>query len=100
VSGVTILEYILDKSLDYAYTRLGRLIEIDAPKIVLISLEEQINKMENGEIKISGDASLLDREVESVKGEKGRGGKSYIRFNGSILYFPNAKYGRYIKEGE
>lgn len=47
---------------------------------------------------ISGDKDALDVEIENYHVGETRKGKPMVRFNnGSILYYPEAKYGRFIK---
>ena len=48
-------------------------------------------------MKISGDIEVLDEKVGTVQFRKGRGGKNYYIINGSINYYPSAKYGPFIK---
>ena len=94
---MTIKEFIIEKELPMNKERLNKLIEIDAPEIMIRAISEQISKMENGELKIDGDLELLDYEFKDYEVKRRRGGKIYIVFDKSINYFPNTKYGRYIK---
>lgn len=94
---MTIKEFIIEKELPMNKERLEKLIEMGAPEIIIKSLFEQIKGMENGELKIGGDLELLDYEFKDYEVKKRKSGKIYIVFDKSINYFPNAKYGRYIK---
>ena len=63
---MTIREYLIEKTLLLEETRLERLVEIDAPTIVITTLEDNINQLKAGSIKIGGDTYVLDRELESI----------------------------------
>lgn len=92
----TIKTIIIEKALEATKERLEKLIEMGAPQIMVTNLQSQVAEMEAGDIKVGGDASLLDAEVIGYEVKKGNGGKSYIQFDNGTKYFPNAKYGRFI----
>ena len=94
---MTIGEHISDRTYQVARDRLEKLKEIGAPSIVI---DQQQNYVDNFELKISGDIEVLDKELISIVQKKGRGGKNYYIINGDINFFPNAKYGMYIKKGD
>ena len=93
---MTIREYIVNAELNIAESRLNKLHEIGAPEVMLKSLADCINNLQNGNIEVSGDSNLLDVNYVSSEIKTGNGGKKYICFNNSINYFPKAKYGKYI----
>ena len=62
-----------------------------------ISIE--IGRLEKGILTIGGDVDLLDEEYVDHELKTGSGGKKYVRFNGKVNYFPNAKYGRFVTAG-
>jgi hypothetical protein len=93
---MTVKEYILEKEIKSVGHRLERMKELGAPEIIITTLENEVKALEQGELKIGGDLNLLDETFESREIKTGRGGNSYVQINGSINYFPNAKYGRYI----
>lgn len=95
---MTIREYILDGTIKTAQTRLEKLKEMSAPQIMITTLEADINKMQAGNLKIGGDVEVLDEELISREFKTGKGGKQYIQINGCINFFPNARYGMYIKK--
>ena len=92
----TIKEHIIQAELKGLRERVNKLIQAEAPDIIIESIEREIQKLEQGILKIGGDKSLLDREFISCEIKTGNGGKKYVQFNNNINYFPNAKYGRYI----
>ncbi len=71
--------------------RAQELIKIQAPQIII---DNQLKLVQNP--KIGGDTSLLGVEITSKELRTGRGGKKYIVYNGSISFYPNARYGMYI----
>ncbi len=93
---MNILTIILEKELKATKDRLEKLIQMQAPEIIIRNLTAQVAEMENGEIKIGGDNALLDLAFESYEVKTGNGGKKYIQFDNGVRYFPNAKYGRFI----
>lgn len=95
---MTIREYILKGATKASKDRLEKLIELGAPEIVIENQKKYTEQLENEEIKISGDIEVLTEEVETVQPWKGRGGKCYYIINRNINFFPNAKYGPYIKK--
>lgn len=97
---MTIREYILNGAIASAEERLEKLIEMGSPDIMLESIRNNIDNMKAGELKIGGDTELLDEEFVDREFKTGKGGKHYIQINGNINFFPNAKYGMYIKKGD
>lgn len=96
-------EFLREKIIVNNKRRLSSLVAIQAPDVMIKGIEKDIRDMEAGkEVKISGDVEYLEHEFVSETFKTGRGGKKYVEFtlaNGEkINYFPNAKYGRYIKK--
>lgn len=98
---MTIKEFILDSRIKGKTARLKRLEEI-APKVVVEREKELIQELKDGKLNISGDVDVLDEELDttSIETITGRGGKVYLVFNNHINFFPEAKYGMYIKRQE
>lgn len=92
----TIKEHIIQAELKGLRERVNKLIQAEAPDIMIDMTKEEIKNLEQGILKIGGDKSLLDREFISCENKVGNSGKRYVQFNNNINYFPNAKYGRYI----
>lgn len=90
---MTIKEYLQQGRAE----RLAKLKEIRAPQIVIEHAERSLARGPRP----SGDKTLLDLEVESYEVRVGRGGKEYIAFkvvnHPEVLYFPNARFGSFIK---
>lgn len=97
---MTIYEFIANGEIKLMQDRAAKLKELQAPAIMVTSLEEQIATAKAGTLKISGDKAALNEEYKSHEVRTGRGGKHYLHINGNINYFPNAQYGRYIKYQE
>lgn len=97
---MTIREYILEGALKSAETRLDDLIKLNAPRVIIDGQQEYVNKLRAGELNIGGDTSVLDEEFVSREMKKGRGGKTYIVINENVNFFPNARYGMYIRRAE
>lgn len=93
----TVGESILKAVTANAEERLSKLEEIGAPEVVIEGQRKAVENLRNGALKISGEKELLDVAVESKEVRKGNGGKMYVVFNGNINFFPNARYGMFIK---
>lgn len=97
---MTIEEYIINATLESVETRRDKLIALQAPAILIKSIDEELGRLRDGELKCGGDVELLQEEFVSVEQKKGKGGIPYFTFNGDINYFPKAKYGRFVAKGE
>ena len=93
----TILDKILEIEINAWQNRLNKLTAINAPEIMLVKLRENIENAKKGIIKITDKEDLLSIHFKEYEVKKGRGGVPYIQFNGSINYFPEGKYGKFIK---
>ena len=93
---MTIKEFICEKESLAFEDRLVKLVNMNAPQCIIDSQRKAVEDLKNGILKVGGDVESLSTEVKSVEQRKGRGGKIYVCFNGSINYFPQAKYGRFI----
>ena len=93
---MTIKDFIIERETKMMKERLEQLEKFGAPAIIIEKTKESIKKLENGELKVSGDESLLEFDFVQCAVKKGRGGKVYLEFDNVIKYFPEAKYGRYI----
>ncbi|QQO97308.1 hypothetical protein M1M30_gp027 [Maribacter phage Colly_1] len=92
----TIKARILELTLESCSAHLKRLKEINAPEILIEGSTLYLAELERGEIEIAGSVELLEQEYVSHEKLKGNGGKSYVCFNGTVNYFPKAKFGKYI----
>jgi hypothetical protein len=98
-------EFLREKILIGTKKRLASLVVISAPQVMLKGIKNQIRDLESGkDFKVKGDIKYLEYDFVSETWKTGRGGKKYVEFtlkNGDkeekVNYFPNAKYGRYIK---
>ena len=91
-----IIDFILRNEYRQAQERLEKLIQMEAPKIMIQGQQKLVEELSTGKIKIGGDQDLLQCTFETFEIKKGNGGKLYIQFDNGIKYFPNAKYGRFI----
>ena len=96
-ADMTIREYIVNMTLKAAEERLEALKRIGAPAVIIDGQTKTVDDLKNGKLKISGDLEALDLEYKDREIKTGRGGKKYLVINGKVNYFPNAKYGMYIK---
>lgn len=94
---MTIRDYILNGAISAAKERLERLLTIGAPEMMVDGQKKAVEDLENGNLKIGGDTKVLDWEFKNREIKTGKGGKGYILINGNVSFFPNAKYGMYIK---
>ena len=97
---MTIKEFIIGNTAEDVRMRMEKLKEMGAPAILIRSCEEELDRLNKGDLRCSGDTFLLEEEFESHELRKGRGGIPYHVFNGNINYFPKAKYGRFVAKGE
>lgn len=98
--GKPVKDWIVDGLLNNAKDRLNKLKEINAPEIMINGQAKYVKKLEDGNLKgiVSGDSRALNSIMKNVRRSVGNGGKSFFVINdASIFYYPNAKYGPYIK---
>ena len=98
--AILIFNKILELEIKATEKRLNRLIEIGAPDIIIENTKKNIEQFKLGIIKINDKQHLLSKTFEKLEVKTGRGGVEYIQFNGNINYFPNGKYGKFIKIAE
>ena len=91
-----IKEFLRVNTLRATEERLGKLIAMEAPKVIIEGTQKQVEELKTGKFEVGGDATLLDLEFSSFEQKKGRGGKIYVKFDNGVKYFPQAQYGRYI----
>ena len=94
---MTVKDFLINCEKKNAETRLSKMIEIDAPEVLIENLKKKIENFEK-DFKVGGMKKLLDVEYEKHEVLTGKMGKIYLEINGYIVYFPNAKYGRFITE--
>lgn len=95
---MTVKEYLIYCELKGAEDRLSKLQDMNAPVVMIEGQKKIVADLQNGKFVVSGDIHLLEEDYSGHEMRKGRGGKVYVVINGHINYFPNARYGRYIKE--
>ena len=93
-------EYIINATIESVEARRDKLVAMQAPEILIKSIDEELDRLRDGKLKCGGDVELLQAEFVSVEQKKGKGGIPYFTFNGDINYFPKAKYGRFVAKGE
>ena len=94
---MTIKQFLIESEKRMMNRRLESLKKIKAPSVVIESLANYIAEIETS-WKAGGDTELLEVEFENFVQKKGNKGKPYISFNnGTINYFPMARYGKYVK---
>jgi len=95
---MTIKEYIINSEFKMANDRLIKLIDMNAPQIMIDGQQNFVNELFDRKIKIVDKENLLDIEYISHETKKGNGGKIFLIFNNSdIHYFPQGQYGKSIK---
>jgi hypothetical protein len=99
-TGMKIIEFIVNNEIAMAEERIVELKRIKAPSIMISGLEKNLAELRSGKIKVNGDYSLLEEEYIGHEVKTGRGGRPFIVFGESIMYFPMARYGRYVKLDE
>lgn len=91
-----IIDFILRNEYRQAQERLEKLIQMNAPKVMIQGQQKLVEELSAGKIKIGGDQDLLQYTFKAYEIKKGNGGKLYVQFDNGIKYFPNAKYGRFL----
>lgn len=97
---MTVRDYIIKGTIRALTERVKKLEEMQAPQIMCDKIHEEIANLNADIFKCGGDVHCLEDEFITVETKKGNAGKVYYIFNDYIHYYPNAKYGRYVKEGE
>ena len=93
---MTIKQFLSNSEKQMAISRLTKLKEIKAPKVIIASLEKIISNWDS-EFKVGGQKELLELEYKKHEKAAGNGGNFYLRINGDVLYFPQARFGRFTK---
>ena len=94
-----IRDKIIESMLEIVTERCEKIIEIGGPAIIIENLKKEIENLKNGILKVKDKENLLDLEFNDIEWKKGRDGVPYVTFNnGTINYFPNARYGAFIKK--
>ena len=91
---MTIKDFIIEWETKIIRERLEKLKKFKAPAIIIEKTKENIKKLENGELKVGGDKSLLEFDfVQCAVKKRDVEEKIYLEFDNTIKYFPEAKYG-------
>ncbi|MBQ4447448.1 MAG: hypothetical protein II897_04055 [Clostridia bacterium] len=93
---MTIREWLIENEARIQSERLSKLVEIGAPAVMLNAQRKLVEELDNGIVEVGGETALLETEIETYEWKTGKGGKPYAHINGSVNFFPRAKYGRYI----
>ena len=94
---MTVREFLINSEKKNAEARLPKLIEIGAPEIIIENLKKKIENPE-ADFKCGGQKELLEVEYSAHEVLTGKNGKPHYLINGYIVYYPYAKYGRFITE--
>jgi hypothetical protein len=94
---MTVKEFLINSEKKNAEIRLSKLSKIGAPEIIIENLKKKIENPES-DFKVGGSKELLEVEYSNHEVLTGKGGKIHLLINGYIVYFPSAKYGRFITE--
>lgn len=82
-----------------AESRLAKLIELNAPPIIIDGVKRQLTKDCSIRIKTGDPTDLLDREFLSVEKFTGRSGKAYYVYQtpaGPVSFFPQGRFGPFV----
>ena len=96
--GRTIKEYIQENEIRHLEITLEKCEELNAPAIITRGSEDALRRWKEMDIRISGEPELMNEKLVDWEVKKGRGGKVFLSINGgTILYFPYARFGAFIK---
>lgn len=93
----TIADMIIEAELPALEYRLEKLIELNAPTVMIEGQRKAVEDLKAGILKVGGNKEKLANVVDGYEIRKGNGRKQYMLFSDGTMYFPNARYGRYIK---
>lgn len=95
---MTIKEVIRNIEIANLEDKVKRLMNAGATPLMVRDLREMLFHLElGGSLYIRGEQELFNTEYVDMVEKVEKGGRRYLSFNGgSINYFPNGKYGRYI----
>ena len=94
---MTVKEFLINREKNLAERRLEQLAGIGAPDIIIENLKKKIENP-GDDFKCGGQKDLLAVEYKNHEVLTGKHGKIHLLINGYIVYFPEAKYGRFITE--
>lgn len=100
---ITVKQFLHKLQLDNCISRLDKFKEIKAPAIIIESITENIKyltEVDDNIFEFGGDKFVVDWTYMSHEIKTGNGGKKYFVLackEGNVNYFPNARYGIYIK---
>lgn len=95
---MTIEEFIIQKEIKHLQSRLDKLLKAGISIKTADIMVAKIESIKKHGLKINGGKQLLSEEYVNHELRKGSGGKQYYQINGTINYYPEARWGKYIKE--
>jgi hypothetical protein len=95
---MTIFETMRQKLLEKAQTKLNKLIEVNAPEVLIEMYKKPVDKLLKQTPENTKNGLIANIELISIKEFKGKGGKPYYICNDSIVCFTNWGLGFKLKE--
>lgn len=96
--GQTVEDYLRELLIKSTQARLEKLKDIAPPTIISNSQKKLQHYKNGGKLDIKGSPELFQQPFEDIVWRTGNMGKKYAVINGSIYYFPSAKYGSYLRK--
>lgn len=96
-SADTVRDFLMMWLDDTLSDRLAYLERSGAPDSLIEKTDAELQEVRDGDLKVGGDADILDEPFEGFASKKGYSGNEYLQINGNINFYPNARYGYFIK---
>lgn len=99
----TVYSFLYRKKNEEAEERLKGLLSIKAPQVIIEKLKKDLENYEKAMDRIGHIDEFRELEVKDYKIKKGKGGKTFVELytkEGTIYYFPHAKFGPFLSKKE
>jgi len=99
----TLKEYLLEKKIISRRVRIEKLTEIKAPEVILEHENALLAKLESGDVMVNGIEEFSEITEFTFEKRIGRGGTPWFEITtpvGILNYFPNARFGAFIKRAQ
>lgn len=100
---MTIKQDILDGIISATRERLVKLNDLSAPQVIIDRDQQVLDEALAGKVKVSDKQNLINLGFTNVEYKNGKGGKPYREYateKGTVLYFPRARFGRFLTMSE
>ena len=96
-SADTVRDFLMMWLDDILSDRLAYLERSGAPDSMIEKTDAELQVVRDGDMEVGGDMDVLDEPFKGFVSKKGYSGNEYLQINGNINFYPNARYGYFIK---